>query len=346
MKAVAYSVKPFEKEFLAKANQKKHDITLISNDLNPETAVYAAGKDVVIVLNDDVDAAQVKRLANFGVKYIAARSIGVSQIDSAAAANHHIKIADAPFYPPQSIAELAVGLALALGRNIATAKEKSARFDFRNEDLLGFNFCGKTVGIIGLGKIGQAVANIFAGMGCNIIAYDPAFPADAGNVTEVDLETLFLLSDVISLHVPLTADSNHFINRKAFEQMKKGVMLINTSNGELINTKDAVIALENGKLGFLGIDVYEHEKGLFFEDHENDKEKDPLLARLIDYPNVLVTPHQAYLTRESIQSIAYQIINHLDQWQVEQRNESALINAKNTDPEKLKEPSKQISHAN
>jgi D-lactate dehydrogenase len=340
MKAVAYSIKTFEKEFLARANQKKHDITLISNDLSADTAIYAEGKDAVIVLNDDVNASLVDQLANLGVKYIATRSIGISHIDLQAADRRRIKVADIPNYSPQPIAELAVGLAIALSRNIARAHEQSARFDFRSEDLLGFNFYGKTVGIIGLGKIGQAVAKIFNGMGCNVIACDPSFPSATENIAQVDLKTLLSISDIISLHVPLTPDTHHFINRKAFDQMKKCVMLINTSRGELINTKDAVIALDSGKLGYLGIDVYEYEKGLFFEDHENEKGKDPLLARLMDHPNVLVTPHQAYLTRETVQAIAYQTIAHLDKWQTEQNDGADFLSTQNAGEKENDEPIK------
>src|ERR1700733_10335999 len=343
MKAVAYSVKTFEKEFLAKANQKKHDITLISNDLSLETAVYAEGKDAVIVLNENVNAPLIERLADLGVKYIATRSVGIGQIDAEAAAARHIKIAAPPYYAPQPIAELAVGLALALSRNITKAHEKGVRFDFSNEDLVGFNLYGKTVGIIGLGKIGQAVAKIFTGMGCNVIAFDPLPPATE-NITQVDIDTLLSSSDIISLHLSLTPDTYHFIDRKAFDQMKQNVMLINTSGGDLINSVDALTALESGKLGYLGIDVYEYEKEPAFEDHENQREKDLLFARLMDHPNVLVTAHQAYLTKETIQSIAFQMINNLDQWQNEKRARNEQGCAGIGDIQEVKEPITQIRH--
>jgi len=333
MKAVAYSVKPFEKEFLAKANQKKHDITLISNDLNVDTAIYAEGKDAVIVLNDDVNDPLIDQLAKLGVKYIATRSTGVSHIDLQAAAKRKIKIANAPYYSPLPIAELAVGLALALGRQI------------NDKDKADFNFYGKTVGIIGLGKIGQAVAKIYTGMGCNVIACDPAFSPAIANVKKVDLKRLLSSSHIISLHLPLTPDTYHLINRQAFDRLKQGVMLINTSSGDLINTEDALTALKSGQLGGLGIDEDAYEKEPAFEDHEKEREKDLLLARLTDHPNVLVTAHQAYLTMETVQSIAYQMVNHLDQWQNEQRGRFDRACAGIGDLEELKEPITQIRHA-
>jgi len=316
MKVVAYSVKPFEKEFLAKANQKKHDITLISNYLSAKTAVYATGKDAVIVFtSDDVSAPVIERLAALGVKYIATRSAGTDHIDIEAADKYQIKLASVPFYSPQAIAEQTLALASALNRNIVKAEENSKHFDFRNDELIGFNFYGKTIGLIGLGNTGLAVANIFNGMGCKVIGYDPAYPNDVDGVECVELETLLATADIISLHIPLTPATKHFIDKKALDKMKNGVMLINTSRGALIDTQDVLKALENGKIGYLGIDVYEFEKGLFYEDHTNDREKDPLLSKLMDHPNVLVTPHQAYLTKEALQEIANQTINNLDFWQ-------------------------------
>jgi D-lactate dehydrogenase len=317
MKAVAYSIKPFEKEYLAKANQKKHDITLISNPLSPATAIYAEGKDVVIVFtNDDVSAGVIKKLAALGVKFIVTRSSGTDHIDKDAAAANSIKIANIPSYPPQAIAEHAVGMAFALNRQVVKANQHSHEFDFRNDDLVGFNFSGKTIGIIGMGNTGQAVAAIYNGLGCNVIGYDTNFPRNLRNVKAVSLENLLQLADVISLHVPLTPDTKHLIQKDTLVQMKNGVMLINTSRGLLINTADVLSALETRKVGYLGLDVYEFEKGLFFEDHTHDAEKDPLLQELMSHPNVLITPHQAYLTKESLQDIADQTIKSLDLWQL------------------------------
>jgi D-lactate dehydrogenase len=329
MKAVAYSIKPFEKEFLAKANQKKHDITLISNALSPDTAIYAEGKEAVIVFtNDDVSAFVIEKLAKLGVKYIVTRSVGTDHIDKAAAGRHNIKLSNVPSYSPQAIAEHSVAMAFALNRQLIKADRRSHHFDFRNDDLIGFNFSEKTVGVIGLGHTGQAVARIYNGLGCHVIGYDQHFPRDIKNVKSETLDGLLAKSDVISIHLPLTPSTSHMINWDSITKMKNGVMLINTSRGAILKTADALQGLENGKIGYLGLDVYEFEKGLFFEDHENDPVKDPLLQRLLAHPNVLVTPHQAYLTREALQEISNQTIRNLDLWQTNKCVGKACVCAK------------------
>lgn len=316
MKAVAYSIKPFEKEFLAKANQKKHEITLISNPLNIDTAIYAEGKDAIIVFtNDDVSATVIDKLAELGIKYIVTRSVGTDHIDKDTAARHGIKLSNVPSYSPQAIAEHAVALAFALNRKLIKADHNCHQFDFRNDNLIGFNFSGKTVGIVGLGQTGRAAAKIFNGMGCKVIGYDKFFPEDVHDILQTNFEDLLALSDIISLHIPLTSESNHLLNRDAFDKMKNGVMIINTSRGAIIKTGDLLRALDSGKIGNLALDVYEYEKGLFFEDHKSDLNKDPLLANLLSRDNVIVTPHQAYLTREALQEIADQTIHNLDMWQ-------------------------------
>jgi D-lactate dehydrogenase len=337
MKAVAYSIKPFEKEYLARANQKKHDITLISNSLSLETTVYAEGKDAVIVFtNDDVSASVISRLAQLGIKYITTRSSGTDHIDKQEAAKHNIKLSNVPSYSPQAIAEHTVALALALSRHLIQADKNSRQFNFRNDELIGFNFSGKTVGIIGLGNTGLAVANIFHGMGCNVLGYDIAPSRKASFVKLSGLDNLVASSDVISLHIPLTEDTRRLIDSETIKQMKDGVMLINTSRGALVDTTDILEALDRGKVGYLGMDVYEHEKGLFFEDHANDKEQDLLLKKLMDYPNVIITPHQAYLTREALQEIANQTIKNLDLWQANKCVGKACICEKDCNRSELK----------
>jgi D-lactate dehydrogenase len=330
MKVVAYSIKPFEKEFLSKANQKKHDITLISNPLSAETTSYAEGKDAVVVfINDDVSAGVIGQLAALGIKYIATRSAGTDHIDREAAGSHGIKIANVPQYSPEAIAEHAVALAFALNRKLIKADEHSHHFNFTNDGLMGFNFSGKTVGLIGLGNTGLAVAAIFKGLGCNIIGYDLNFPEGDTLVEHVSLPYLYANADIISLHLPLNPGTKHIINKSTLTQMKDGVMLINTSRGALINTTDVIEALRSGKVGYLGLDVYEFEKGLFFEDHEKDEQKDQLLEELMRFGNVLITPHQAYLTREALQGIADQTIKNLDLWQQNKCVGKACVCAKN-----------------
>jgi D-lactate dehydrogenase len=318
MRVVAYSIKPFEKEFLVRANQKKHDITLISNALSLETAGYAEGKDAVVIFtNDDASAPVIDKLAGLGIKYIATRSTGTDHIDKDTAEKHGIKLANVPAYSPQAIAEHTVALALALGRNLIKANEHSHSFDFRLNELVGFNFSGKTVGVIGAGHIGLATAAIFAGLGCHVIGFDTQPPATIIDIPVVELPDLLNRSDIISLHIPLNDESRGMINKSTISLMRDGVMILNTSRGALINTVDALSALESGKIGYLGLDVYEFEQGLFFEDHEDDDKKDELLKRLIDHPNVLITPHQAFLTKEALSEIANKTIENLDLWQQE-----------------------------
>jgi len=330
MKAVAYSIKPFEKEYLAKANQKKHDITLISNPLGLDTSLYAQGKDAVIVFtNDDVSAPVIEKLAAMGIKFIVTRSSGTDHIDQEAAAASGIKIANVPFYSPQAVAEHAVGMAFALNRQMMKADQHSHDFDFRNDDLVGFNFSGKTVGIIGLGYTGQAVAAIYHGMGCKVIGYDINFPKNLRHIRQVSRDQLLQTADIISLHLPLNGDTHHFINAETLGLMKPRVMLINTSRGLLIDTASVLEALENRKVGYLGLDVYEFEKGLFFENHQQDAVRDPLLSKLMTHPNVLITPHQAYLTQEALQEIADQTIKNLDLWQAGKCVGKACACAKN-----------------
>ncbi len=330
MKVVAYSINPFEKEFLIRANQKKHEITLISNALSVETAAYAEGKDAVLVFtNDDVSEPVVNKLAGLGVNFIATRSKGTDHINKKVAEKHGIKLANVPAYSPQAIAEHTVALALALGRHLIKANAHTHHFDFRLDELIGFNFNGKTVGLIGLGEIGLATANIFNGLGCKVIGYDIQQPQNVNNIEMVELDKLLREADIISLHVPLTEQTRHIINKDAITLMKPNAMLINTSRGGLIDTGEVLKALESGKIGYLGLDVYEFEKGLFFQDHEYDKHKDALLKKLIAYPNVLITPHQAFLTREALQEIANQTIKNLDLWQEEKCIGDACICNKN-----------------
>lgn len=315
MKAIFYSTKEIEKKLLVKANKKRHEITFISKTLDSETTHYAYGNDAVIVFtNDNVAAPVVKKLAALGVKYIATRSVGTDHIDKEAAERNGIKVANIPVYSPQAIAEHAVALAMALSRHLVLADQQCHRFNFSLVGLTGFNFYGKTVGLIGLGHTGTATAAIFNGLGCRILGYDVS-PQDLDHVKMVDLNSLYKESDIISIHVPLTPETNHLVNAASIRKMKKGVMIINTARGAVIKTTDALDALKRGKIGYLGLDVYEYERGLFFEDHEDDQVRDPLLFELMKYPNVLITPHQAFLTSEALHEIAIQTIKNLNRWE-------------------------------
>lgn len=315
MKVVAYSIKTFEKEFLAKANQKKHEITLISNRLDEQTCIYAEGKEAVLVFtNDDVSATIINKLGDMGIRYIATRSTGMDHMDKDAAGLRNIKLANVAVYSPAAIAEHAVALAMSLSRHIILADRNCHLFDFRLDELTGFTFKGKTVGLIGLGNIGKAAASIFTGMGCRVIGYDKDDSIKSDTILFVSLSELLARSDIISLHLPLTPGTRHIIDADAIAQMKRGVMLINTGRGGLIKTMDLPQALSDGKIGYLGMDVYEFEQNLFFEDHRADTGKDPLLEKLLAYPNVIITPHQAFLTKEALAAIARQTIKNLDDW--------------------------------
>lgn len=314
MKAIFYSTKSVERELLIKVNNKKHEITLVSNALNAETTDYAKEKDAVVVFtNDDVTAPVICKLSALGVKYIATRSVGIDHIDRAAAEKCGIKVANIPAYAPQAIAEHAVALALALSRHLVQADQQCHQFNFSLDHLTGFNFFGKTVGIIGLGHIGTATASIFNGLGCRVLGYDIK-QKKLTNVESVDLDTLYRESDIISLHTPLLPDTIHMINETSLLKMKNGVMLINTARGDLIKTTAVLDALKSKKIGYLGLDVYEYERGLFFEDHEADDVRDALLSELMNYPNVLISPHQAFLTKEALEEIALKTIDILDNW--------------------------------
>jgi D-lactate dehydrogenase len=277
------------------------------------------------MINDDVSENVINKLADVGVRFIATRSKDTDHIAKKAADKRGIKLANVPVYSPQAIAEHTVALALALSRKLIQAYVNIHDFDFRLDGLMGFTFSGRTVGLIGMGQTGIAVSSIFKGMGCHVIGYDANIHGKHDHVPLTSLDDLLAKSDIISLHAPLNDGTKHIINNSTIRKMKQNVMLINTSRGGLINTADVLNALENGKIGYLGLDVYEFEKGLFFEDHENDKKRDTLLDKLISYPNVLITPHQAFLTSESLQEIANQTIKNLDLWQDEKCVGNACI---------------------
>ncbi len=325
MRATAYSINSFEKEYLAKANKMNHDISLRAEALSVETTDLAAGTEAVLVFtSDDVSASVINALADLGIKYVVTRSTGTDHIDLEAAENRGIKVANVPSYSPQAIAEQAVMLALALSRKLVPTSLLVREFDFTIEKHIGFNFHGKTVGLIGLGSIGKAAAAIFNGLGCHVLAYDIDEIPATGEVELVTLDELFQRSDIISLHAPLNAGTRYMINKESISKMKDGVMLINTARGGLINTKDALFKLEEGKIGYLGLDVYEFEKGLFFEDHRKDLTKDLLIQKLIAYSNVIVTPHQGFLTHEALEEIAQKTMDSMDLWQSQYADSGAI----------------------
>jgi D-lactate dehydrogenase len=326
MKVVAYSVREFEKEFVARANHKQHDITLISNSLNLETASYAQGKEAVVVSSqDDLTEEVIDKLADLGIKYITTRSVSTDHIDRLAAGRRNIKLANVPSYSSAAVSEYTIMLALSLGKRIIPTANSSKEFDFRIDQHIGFNFRGKTIGIIGLGAIGKATALVFKIMGCKILGHDVIEDPKLDGIEQVSFEELLEQSDIISLHIPLNSVTKHIINMQSISKMKTGVMLINTSRGGLINSADLLRGLHSGKIGWLGLDGYEFEQGMFYSDHSHDLVKDPIMKELLSFPNVIISPHQAFLTKETLQEIANLVIQNLDNWEAGKCSGKACI---------------------
>lgn len=308
MRVAVFSTKPYDREFLEAANERHgHELVFLEPRLAPETASLAAGFPAVSAfVNDRLDAAVLGALKEGGTRVVALRSAGFNHVDLGEAKRLGIVVTRVPAYSPHAVAEHAVALVLALNRKVHRAYNRVREGNFSLEGLVGFDLCGKMVGVVGTGKIGAVFARIMAGMGCRLLAYDPV-PSDecrAMGVEYVALERLWAESDVISLHLPLTAETRHLVDRAALERMKPGVMLVNTSRGGLVDTPAVIRALKSGRLGYLGIDVYEEETALFFEDHSGHVIRDDVFARLLTFPNVLVTGHQGFFTREALSAIA------------------------------------------
>ncbi len=276
--------------------------------LGPSTARLAAGFPVVCAfVNDDLGAATIERLAAGGVRMLAMRCAGYNNVDVGAASVHQVSVARVPAYSPHAVAEHAVALILTLNRKTHRAYERVRDGNFSLKGLVGFDLHGRTAGIVGLGKIGRCLAEILAGFGMHVVAYD-AFPdaayAEKVGLRYVDLDTLCGVSDVISLHAPLGSTTHHMVNAERIARMKPGVMLINTSRGGLVDTAALIEGLKTGHVGAAGLDVYEEESEYFFEDRSDRVITDDVLARLMTFPNVLVTSHQGFLTEQALSNIA------------------------------------------
>lgn len=316
MKAIVYSARKNEKDILMKACAGKHELTWQTAPLSTKTIRYAADQQAVIVFtNDEVSCSVIAKLAELGIKYILTRSVGTDHIDFDAAARHQIQVKNIPDYSPYAVAEHVVALSLALSRHLIEASSNCKAYDFSLSHLTGFNLHGKTVGIIGMGHIGKETGKILHGFGCKVLGYDNDPAVVCPQIERVSFNSLLKQSDIVSLHVPLNDETFHMIKSETISQMKDGVMLINTARGALIDTMDVLSALDSGKIGYYGADVYEFENGLFFEDHEADQVRDALLSSLMDHSNVLITPHQAFLTIEALADIADQTIQRLDEWE-------------------------------
>lgn len=279
-----------------------------------QTVKLAEDFEVVCAfVNDSLCEEVLVELAKGGTKILAMRCAGFNNVDLEAAKRLGIKVVNVPAYSPESVAEHTVALMLTLNRKIHKAYQRTRDANFSLEGLVGFNMFGKTVGVIGTGKIGVATIKVLLGFGCHVIAYDPYPNPDviALNVSYESLDNLYAQSDIISLHCPLTADNHHLLNQLSFAKMKHGVMVINTSRGGLLNAVDAMEALKTGQIGSLGLDVYENEKGLFFEDKSNEIIKDDVFRRLSACHNVIFTGHQAFLTNEALSAIAHTTLSNI-----------------------------------
>jgi D-lactate dehydrogenase len=319
MKIIIYSAHGFEKDHILRANNNRHELKFISPYLGIETAALSKGFDTAsLFVNDDGSAPVLEILKSNGIKYIALRTAGYNHVDLVAAKKLGLKVANVPEYSPYSVAEHTLALILVLNRKLIRAHNRVMDLNFSLDGLTGFDLHGKTVGIIGVGKIGATVAKILHGFGCRLLGYDLSVNTQLQEnlaLAYVDLDTLCSNSDIITLHAPLNTHTHYIINKKQIEKMKDGVMLINTSRGGLVNTKEVVRALKSGKIGYLGMDVYEEEKGLFFEDHSENILQDDVIARLMTFRNVLITCHQAFLTNEALDGIAGTTIKNINEWE-------------------------------
>ncbi len=307
MDVTVFGTKPYDAHFLAAAAPSQHRLTFLEPRLTPETAVLARGAGAVCAfVNDQVNAAVLAAFSGFGVRLVALRSAGYNNVDLAAAKHHGIAIANVPAYSPDAVAEHTLALILALNRNTHRAWARVREGNFALEGLLGFNLKGRTVGVVGTGRIGAAFARIMRGLGCNVAAHDPS--PDAGlvalGVNYLSLDAVLATADILSLHCPLTPPTRHLINAATIARMKPGVMLINTSRGGIVDTPAVIAGLKSGAIGHLGLDVYEEEAGLFFEDLSDQMIGDDVFARLLTFPNVLVTGHQGFFTTEAMTAIA------------------------------------------
>ena len=318
MKVAIFSTKNYDREFLGAANASRHELCFFEPHLNEETAGLAAGFDAVCVfVNDQVNAAVIARLHSLGVRLIALRCAGYNNVDLAVATKYGIMVVRVPAYSPYAVAEHTIALMLALNRKLHRAYNRVREGNFALDGLLGFDMRGKTVGVIGTGQIGTVVTQILTGFGCPTLAFDP-IPSEicrSAGVRYVGLNELFAESDIITLHCPLTPENKYIINAAAITRMKDGVMVINTSRGSLLDTVAIIEALKSGKIGYLGLDVYEEEEEIFFEDRSGLILSDDVFARLLTFPNVIITGHQAFFTREALENIAATTIENITRFE-------------------------------
>ena len=308
MKITVFSTKNFEKPYIEKQSNH-HDVKMIEAHLSKDSVEHAKGSDgVVLFTTDDASGKVLEDLDDYGIKYLATRSAGFDHIDVDKAKELNMRVSVVPEYSPNAIAEHAVGMMLALNRKLMLAQRNVHDYDFRLDGLIGFDMNGKTIGILGAGKIGSVTVKILNGFGCKILIYDPVQNKELiekYNAEYVGMDELCENSDVIAIHAPLNEKTKHLINKDTINKMKKGVMIVNTGRGAIVKTEDLIEGLKNGQIGSAGLDVYEYEKGLFFNDHADEVVlQDTCFAELLAFKNVIITGHQAFLTNTALKNMS------------------------------------------
>ena len=326
MKIAFFSTQPYDKKYFERYN-KEHEIIFFDPQLNEQTVNLAQGCDAICgFVNDQLNETVIKLLAGIGVKIIAQRCAGFNNVDLHAAKENKMTVVRVPAYSPHAVAEHALALIMTLNRKTHKAYNRVREANFSLHRLTGFDIYGKTVGVIGTGKIGQCFAHIMLGLGCRVLAFDIIANKDmeAAGVEYLPVLNVLTQSDIISLHCPLNDQTKHLINKTSLGLMKDGVMLINTSRGGLMDTKAAIDALKAGKLGYLGIDVYEQEEKLFFHDLSENIIEDDVIMRLLSFSNVLITAHQGFLTDEALTQIAQVTLKNISDFERGIKLENAL----------------------
>jgi len=325
MKVAVFSTKPYDRLFLEQANQKitakyRHELSFFQPRLDAQTSALAQGFEAVCAfVNDVLDRPTLENLHQQGVKLIAMRCAGYNNVDLETAQELGLTIVRVPAYSPYAVAEHAIALMLTLNRKIHKSYNRVREGNFALNGLLGFDLHNRVVGIVGTGKIGRIAGAILHGFGCQILAYDPYPNQEFGDryANYVDFEDLLKVSDIVTLHCPLTADNHHLINDKAISLMKPGVMLINTSRGALIDTQAVIKGLKSSQIGYLALDVYEQEADLFFEDLSGEIIQDDVFERLLTFPNVIITGHQAFFTKEALNNIAETTLGNITKFEAD-----------------------------
>jgi D-lactate dehydrogenase len=321
MNVTVFSAKPYDRRFIDAANAgaaRPHSITYLDVGLSSDTVTLARDAHAVcIFVNDRADAAVLEQLRAAGIRLVVLRSAGFNNVDLTAAQRLGITVARVPGYSPEAVAEHSVAMMLALNRNIHRAYARVRDGNFALDGLLGFDIHRRTVGIVGTGKIGVAVARIMKGFGCRIVAYDPFVNEEcvALGVQYLSLDELLATAHIITLHCPLTPETHHLIDTSAIARMQRGVMLINTSRGAVVETRAVIAALKSGAIAHLGLDVYEEEGDMFFRNLSNEVLQDDVFARLLTFPNVLITGHQAFFTAEALTAIAEVTLENLSSFE-------------------------------